>query len=72
MGLDASGPLKASPNIQYLCTLIRGKSLREFGTLCAHIVNTTTIHMNQIILDIGTYFSLLMPCLRKIERCTAT
>ena len=42
---------------QYTCTFLRGKELFGFENICVQIVNMTTLHLNQILLVLGTYFS---------------
>ena len=59
MMLDASGTLIADVKIQYLQTLLCGEALHEFDTLCVQIENTTTTHLNWILLGFGAYFLLL-------------
>ena len=56
MRLEASGSISAGEKIQYLHTFLHEEYLREFKTLCGHISNSNTIHPNQIILGLGTYF----------------
>ena len=46
MTLEALGKISANSNIQYLCTLLLGKSLRQFDTLCDKEGSMTTTHLN--------------------------
>ena len=38
---------------QYIHTLLHRKALYDFENLCVQIGNTTTMHLNQILLDLG-------------------
>ena len=51
MALKAPGTLADNANLQYLCTLLHGELLCQFDTLCAHVIITTTTHLNRFILD---------------------
>ena len=51
MNLKMPGALNAGAKIQYLCTLVRGEALHQFGTLSA-----TSENLESIILGLGTYF----------------
>ena len=52
--LKASGTLKSSAKIQYLCMLVRGKALRQFGALTAEVGSATPENLTPIILVLGT------------------
>ena len=54
MTLEASGTLAAGANIQYLCTLVRGKALCQLDIFSVEVVSMTTEHLNLIILGLGT------------------
>ena len=64
MKLGASVTLTVGDKIKYLRTFLCGKALHEFETLCNQVVNIIIMHLNKILLGLGTYFFLLMPCLR--------
>ena len=49
MTLAASGTLEAGTKYQYLCTLVRGESLRQFDFLPAEIEGTETLNVEYII-----------------------
>ena len=55
MTLDASETLTVDAKIQYIHTFLHGEALREFETLCVHIGNMTTLHLNRILLGLGIY-----------------
>ena len=57
MTIDASGILAGNTNLHYLRALLFGQELRQFDTLCDQVGNTTMEHLNQLILDLGMYFS---------------
>ena len=71
MTLKASGTLTASAKIQYIHTLLRGEALRQLEAFSIDMGSTTTTHLNQIILSLGTYFSLLMHIQSKSAQCAA-
>ena len=54
--LDTSGTLAENVKLQYLHTLICVEALRQFDNLCAQVVSITIVHLNQVILGLGTYF----------------
>ena len=53
MMLGASGTLTSGATKQYIHTLLHRKALYDFENLCVQIGNTTTMHLNQILLDLG-------------------
>ena len=54
MNLKASGELSTSKNIQYLVTLLRREALRQIYMFSVEVGDTTTTHLNSIILGLGT------------------
>ena len=50
MMLDVSVTMTIDSKNQYLCPLIRGKSLHDFVTTCVHILSITSAHLNHILL----------------------
>ena len=42
--------------------ILHRKALCQFYILCAQVGSTTIAHSNQVILGLGTYFSLSMRC----------
>ena len=48
--------MKVGAKTQYLQRLLHAYELREFKTICAHIGNTTTSHLNEILLGLFMYF----------------
>ena len=86
MTLEAKGALAASTKIQYMCTLLCVKSLHKLDTFSFVLGSTTTTYLNCNVLDLGTYFFLLMssqkeekvmrrgmrkPCKLKVRRYAA-
>ena len=65
MNLEASGTLKSGAENQYILMMLRGESLRQFDTLSAELGSKTPEQLMSIILGLGTYFFLLIPCQRK-------
>ena len=57
MTLAASGTLETGAEIQYLCTLVRGKALRKFEVLSADVESTETLNVEYIIKGLELYFS---------------
>ena len=57
--LQVSGMIAASMNIQYLHTLLCGKTLRQLDMLFVEVGITTISRLNHIILVLGMYFP---PC----------
>ena len=49
----------ANTKLHYICFLLRGELLRQFNTLCVQVGSTTTAHINQFILSLGTFFFLV-------------
>ena len=49
---------KSDANIQYLCMLVRGESLRQFDTLSAEVVSSTPENLRCIILGLGNFFNV--------------
>ena len=68
MTLEASGTLAASAKIQYLHTLVHGKSLGQIYSLSVEVRSTASEHLKLIILGLGTY-SFLVNALSKKKRC---
>ena len=62
MTLEASRILDSGVKIPYLLTLVRGETLSLLDIFSAEVGSTTSDHLNRIILDLGTYFFLLMHC----------
>ena len=60
MTLEDSGALAASAKMQYIFTLLHGGALRQLDILSVEVGNTTTTHLNRIILILYTYFFLSM------------
>ena len=54
MTLEASGKLTENAKFQYLRTILCGKALRKFESLCAHIVRMTMTRLNQVLLGLET------------------
>ena len=57
MTIEALGMIIANVNIQYLHIILRGELLCEFYYLCIQIGSMAITHLNQSILDLGTYFN---------------
>ena len=57
--------LASGTNIQYICTIVCVEELRKLDMLSIGVVNTTSEHLKIVILDLGTYFFLLMCCQKK-------
>ena len=55
MIIDTSGTITTGGKINYLRTLLNGEALHEFKTLCANIGHTTSAHLEQILLLLGTH-----------------
>ena len=53
MTLEASGTLAYTAKIQYLSTLVRGESLRQFDRLSTEVGGTTLGNLESIILGLG-------------------
>ena len=53
---ERSGMLAAKAKLWYLRTILCGKVLRKFETLCLQIGSTTMMYLNQAILGLGKYF----------------
>ena len=53
MLLDALATLTVVLKIKHLHTLIHGEALREFETICVHMGNMSTTHINKILLGLG-------------------
>ena len=47
--LEASGTLATSEDIQYLCTLLRGKAFSQLDALSIVVVSTTIAHLKTVI-----------------------
>ena len=62
MNLEASGTLVASTKIQYLSTLVHRELLLQFDMFSDKVGSTTSENLREIILGLGTNFSLLMRC----------
>ena len=58
MMLEASGNIALGAKIKYLRILLCGEALHEFVTLCTKIGNTTSAHLQHIMMGLGTYFSV--------------
>ena len=72
MTLEYPGMLTSNVNIQYLCTILCGEALCEYGNLCIQVGNTMVMNLNQIVLGLGTYVFLLpMRCPNKSMQCDA-
>ena len=57
--LDTSGMFVSSSDIQYLCTLVRGRELHQFYTLSDELRSTTSENLKSNILGLSTYFFLV-------------
>ena len=57
MTFGASGMLEAGAKIQYLGTLFRGESLRQFDSLSANVQIMQTLNVDDIIKGLAQYFS---------------
>ena len=58
MTLKESGTLVVvASKIQYICSLVCGKALRQIDTLYIEVGSTTLNNLKLIILGLGTYFS---------------
>ena len=58
MMLEAAGTLATNVKLHYICTLLHGQALQQFQTFCVQVKNTTTAHLNLIILGSCKYFCL--------------
>ena len=58
MTLVATGTLDMKDNIQYLCKILYGESLRQFGLLSAHVENIEALDIDYYIKGLALYFSL--------------
>ena len=58
MTLAASGTLETGAKIKYLCTIVRGESLRHFDSLSADVEGTKPLNVEDIILRLASYFFL--------------
>ena len=56
MTLATSGTIETSAEIQYLCTLVRGESLRQFDSLSSDVEITQTLNVENIIKVLVQYF----------------
>ena len=65
MTLEASGTIFAGSNIHYLYMLINGEALHQIDTFSSEVGITTPEQFKTIILNLGTYFFLLMCCPKK-------
>ena len=54
MTIEVSGKIASGSKIQYICTLVRGKYLRQLETLSVKLESTTTENLTLIILGLGT------------------
>ena len=61
MFLKKSGKLTARANIQYLCTLVCGKALRQFDTFSDEVGSTTPENLTSIILVFGGVHPKMSP-----------
>ena len=66
MTLEASRILDSGVKIPYLLKLVRGEQLSQLDILSAVVGSTTSEHLNRIILDLGTYFFLIMQCKKSV------
>ena len=57
MMIEALVMIIANVNIQYSHNILRGELLCEFYYLCIQIGSMSITHLNQFILDLGTYFN---------------
>ena len=71
MTLQASGTYAAAADIQYLCTLLSGESLRQFDILSAEVGINTSENLKSIIQGLGTYCFLSVRCQNKSVQCAA-
>ena len=56
MTIKASVTLTAGAKIQYLCILICGEALHQFGVLCAEVEISIPETLSSAILGLGVYF----------------
>ena len=54
--LEVSGTLAANSKIQNLHTILHSKVLQKFDTLCFQIDSKAVIHLDKVLLYLGTYF----------------
>ena len=55
-GIDGTGTISALGNIQFLRTMLRGESLREFDVIADQVGSTTNAHLKQIKEGLLRYF----------------
>ena len=69
--LAASENLETVAKIQYLCTLVHGKALRQFDSLSADVEVANTLNVETIILGLALYFSTvnLLSKKKRAMRC---
>ena len=53
MTIEASGTLIVNAKLQYLHRLLRGKTLRQFDTVCFQVGILTPTYLNRVILGLG-------------------
>ena len=58
MTLAVSGTLESGAKYQYLCTLVRWESLRQFDSLSSDVEITQTLNIDDIIKGLAQFFSL--------------
>ena len=58
MTLVATGTLEMDDNIQYLCKIVYGELLRQFGLLSADVEHIEYLDMNYYIKGLALYFPL--------------
>ena len=66
MTIEASGTLRDDAKIQYLCKLVCGEALRQFGILPAEVEIASPETFSSIILGLDTYFSPFNALSKKI------
>ena len=56
MNLATTGTLDMDVEIQYFCTLVRGKALPQFALLYADVENTETLNVDYDVKSLALYF----------------
>ena len=56
---------------QYLCMLVRGEALHQFDFLSADTESANPLTVEDIIIGLSLYISLLISYWRKIAQCAA-
>ena len=67
MTLETARAIAAGSKIRYIGMLVCDETPHQLGTLSVEVVSTTSENLKPIILYLGTYFFLLMRCLKKSD-----